>query len=161
MNADERCERSPVDFAVMTDDELSALAGNCIYTLNQTGFNHGEAWDRLADAYVHIQHRRLRKTPLHALGYRVGIHDPLPPERRRAILSFAFEYPLPDVDTNMDDWGDPLSERRRQQIARTILRLIERNSCDPGHERACAEWSSDRNFVLSEALISRELPAKS
>jgi hypothetical protein len=114
--------------------------------------------DRLAECYRHIETRKIRKSPLHALGYSVGRNKSLSTERRRAILSFVFENPLPDVASNMAAWGEPRSTQRRHQIAQTIFRLMERNAYEPSHERACAEWAADRDFVLSDSFIAREIP---
>ena len=89
------------------------------------------------------------------MGYHVGHRQGMAEERRRAVLAFVHQYPLPHVrgDPYMEGWGEPGMERRRRRIENILRWFTNRHRGDPLMGRACAEWVADLEFVRSPRFV--------
>ena len=79
----------------------------------------------------------------------------MPEERRRAVLAFVHQYPLPRVRDGgyMALSGEPGSECRRKRIEGILDWFMRRHRGDPLMGRACAEWAGDLEFVRSPHFL--------
>ncbi len=146
-----------MDLSYLTDESLSRLAANCIFEVMTGGPRATLAEARLEAAYPEIERRFAGHDEaglLAALGYHVGHREPMPEERRHAILSYIFRSSLPTIrrDGDIERWGEPLTSQRRGRIEAMLRWFIDRHAGDPIMSRACAEWHTDLQFVLGEAL---------
>ena len=94
---------------------------NCIYEVVTGGKRAAGAKPRLEAAYPEIEQRLAGQDEtglLAALSYHTGHRDPVPGNRRHAILRWVFCAPLPGIRRKgyMERWGEPLSEQRHRQI---------------------------------------------
>ncbi len=117
-----------MDLSRLTDDALSRLVANSISEV-------------------------MAGTRLAALGYHVGHREPMPEPRRHAILQYVFRSPMPRIRRGlyMERWGEPLSARRRHQVAEMLRWFLGRHAGNPAMSRACAEWRAD--LVLGETFM--------
>jgi hypothetical protein len=146
-----------VDLSHFTDEALSRLLANCIFEVMTGGPRAAAAESRLEAAYPEIEKRLSGHDEtglLAALGYHVGHREPMPEERRRAVLGYIFRSPLPNIRRNsyIERWGEPSTDQRCGRIAAMLRWFIDRHVGDPAMSRACAEWRTDLRFVLDGDL---------
>jgi hypothetical protein len=144
----------PPGLDALPDDALSRLVANCVFEAVRHGPRRAPALAKLHRAYPEIERRSARlddKGLLALLGYRVGHREGMAEERRRAVLTFVHQYPLPRVrDARyMARWGEPGSECRRKQIEGVLEWFLRQHRGEPLLARACAEWAADLEFVRS------------
>lgn len=141
-----------MDLSKHEDEAVFRLAANCIVEIETGGPRQDVARVRLVATYKDIERRlwgRDGTGMLHALGYHVGRTDPVPFDRRKAILGFAFSQPLPQIRSAvyMDSWGEPGSSRRKARLLKQLTSFYDNNVWRPEMNRACIEWKADIDFV--------------
>jgi hypothetical protein len=119
-----------MDLSGKTDEEVFRLAANCIWEVMTRRRLADKAQHLLEKAAYPEIERRCRGPEtglLHAFGYHVGSTDPVPRDRRHAILRYVFRSRLPVVqdETHMAEWGQPLSDTRRERIASTLRWFLD------------------------------------
>lgn len=134
------------------DEEVFRLAANCIVEIMTDGPRCTLASDRLATALREIERRfwgRDGVGMLHTLGYHVGRTDPVPRDRRQAILRYAFERVLPRIKglAYVAGWGEPTSSQRQARLLNQLQWFYDQNVWKPEMNRACIEWKADIDFV--------------
>lgn len=149
--------RSP-GLDALADDALSRFVANCIHEAVAHGPKRGLALAKLHRAYPEIERRSAGlddKGLLALMGYRVGHREGMAEERRRAVLAFVHQYPLPSVRDGRYTarWGEPGSECRRERIMRILEWFLRRHRGEPLLGRACAEWAADLEFVRSPRFV--------
>jgi hypothetical protein len=113
-----------------------------------------EGWSGWVQAWVRDDRRQyvpgnmdqfnIEESPIHAMGYKVGITGESA-ERRRLILERAFRGPLPTTGprTYMQQWGEPNSCDRLNKIAENIAACCRMFRNRRGCEIAVTEWETD------------------
>jgi predicted nucleic acid-binding Zn-ribbon protein len=86
-----------------------------------------------------------QESPLHSMGYVVGITYGLPATERREILEEAFNGELHWVtsDEYMEGWGRPRTRRRLWRMANHIAHLVRLRQGIPNLDVAVGHWKSD------------------
>lgn len=110
-----------------------------------TGYASSWAWD--LGAWVG-RSDSVTESPLRMMGYRVGVAG-LDVSSRRAILTTAFECPIPYVGdaAYMEQWGQPGSGNRLKRIAEQLVANIATHGKLANHEAAVEEWLEDLRWL--------------
>jgi hypothetical protein len=94
------------------------------------------------------------ETPLHAVGYRVGVTAGLSTVKRHELLRDVFnglydEHPNWHVESDeyMSTWGQPRTRRRLCRMAYHIASQIANKKRRKNHERAVDEWRNDLDWI--------------
>lgn len=89
------------------------------------------------------------QSPLHALGYQVGIKRGLSEADRRVILAEAYQDKLPATGNQayMLEWGTPRAPKRLWRIAHHLASLIRLQSSKDSMWHALADWRSDLEWL--------------
>jgi hypothetical protein len=97
------------------------------------------------------------ESPLHKMGYVVGITNGLPEHQRREILTRAFNGALPwaGSDEYMAGWGQPRTRRRLWRMAHHIGWLAKTRQGMPSMYHAVGDWESDRRWLRREFYTAR------
>lgn len=143
-----------MDFSRLANDALARPVANCVFEAAGNGPRRALALAKLHHAYPEIERRSAGLDDnglLRLMGYRVGHREGMAEERRRAVLAFVHQYPLPRVrDARyMARWGEPGSEGRRKRIEEVLDWFLRHHRGEPLLSRACAEWAADLEFARS------------
>ena len=143
-----------MDLARLADADLSRYVANCVHEAVGRGQKRALALAKLHRAYPEFERRSAGlddKGLLALMGHREGMAE----ERRRAVLAFVHQHPLPRVRDGryMARWGEPGTDCRRHRIAATIEWFLRQHRGEPLLGRACAEWAADLEFVRSPRFL--------
>lgn len=151
-----------IQLAEKTELELGRLIANAILSLAADANRKASAERLIAGAFVELERRaaadRAQRGMLAAVGYHVGLTEPVDERRRRAILVYLLTCPLPKIrePAYMDSFGKPGSEQRRHRVSELLRWFVERHSHDPRLARARAEWAMDLQFVQAYEFSTQE-----